>query len=59
MKFIEQIKKNKHSIIFFILVFTMFNLYFFFYLTDSKIVWYKEMVHQLEILLFELLNIGR
>jgi len=59
MKYLQFIKRYLVEIVFILLVAFFGYLYFGAYLTLNRIAWYKEMAAQIEIMVFEVTNIGR
>ena len=59
MKFIKFIKMNIVEIAFILLIAGFWYLYFFTYMTPSRVAWYNEMEKQTSILIYEIMNIGR
>ena len=59
MRFTKFIKDNIVELVFVLLIILFFYLYFVVYMTPSRIAWYTEMQHQINILIYEITHIGR
>lgn len=59
MRFFNFIKKYKVETIFILLIMFFGYLYFVVYMTKSRVLWYNDMVNQINYIVYELTHIRR